>query len=1633
MRRSFRDQARNGLNSGRWMRTHRVGRIESLEARHLLAGLTISEFLASNSAGLADEDGDFSDWIELQNTTNATISLEGYGLTDRVGGPDLWRFPDVDLAPGEFLVVFASGKDRTDDAGPLHTNFRLGDEGEYLGLIAPDGQTVLQQFDPGYPGQRNGVSYGIPQSSTTSALVTGASSAFAFVPSNGSLEATWMQREFVPAGWQAGVAAIGYDQASNYDALLGSDLESSLYDRNGGAYLRAPFQIDDASLYDFLNLDMQYDDGFVAYLNGVEVARRNAPASPQWNSTATADHSGVFDTLSYADFSAGGMKRLGSTQVADGRLRLTSTAAEQRGTAWHPTPVQFGASYSFSTEFAFEVSSPGGPSESDGPGGEGFTFTIQSTGQQVLGTNSTAFGLLGGANAAQKFVAVEFDSRAGGMWDSTRATGSHVAIDAQTSQLSLGQPANVLRFNSGGVRYAWIDYDGTTQRMSVYVSQTNVKPAIATLVTPVDLGALFGGERSLNIGFTAANSNATNVHDILNWSFASGDAELGLTVEKINLTEYVDLLRDGENVLAIHGLNVAANDGDFLMLPKLTATDLDVPAGRYQFFSLPSPGRSNGNGFDGLTSEPEFSLDAGVYQSSVTVELATSTPGATIYYTTNNTAPTAGSTLYTGAITTDASTIIRAIAVRDDYIASEVAVSRYTVLAEDVRSFSSNLPLMVLDTYTKSPNESVLTEVAATVIDVDQSGRASLNGEIDFHGRGAFKLRGSSSLGFPKQQFAFEVWDEAGGDDAVSLLGMPEESDWIIYAPYSEKALMQNALAYDWSRKMGQYAPRVKFVELYVNTTGAVAASDYRGIYILMEKIKRDVARVNITEMGPEDNEGSEVTGGYILKKDRLDPGDTGFSTSRGQVLGFVEPKEDEITPAQRAYITGYMNAFESSLYGDNFADPVDGYAKYIDVDSFIDHHIMVEVTKNIDGYRLSTFMYKDRDGKLVMGPIWDYNLSMGNANYLQGEFPAGWYYPQLGTGDYPWYGRLFQDPEFQQRYVDRWTELRQTVFATEKLMADVDAYATLLDEAQVRNFQRWPILGIYVWPNPTGYAERNTFQKEVDFLKSFMSTRLSWIDSNWPFVPAFSHPGGQVPEGFRVDLLSAGHQIYYTTDGSDPRLPGGAVHPNAVRVEPGVGATLLPLGAPAKVFVPTDNTLGTRWREQVFDDSTWTDATTGIGFDTDGSLADHIETDISAQMLGKNASVYIRLPFEVQDPSALIALRMRLKYDDGVIAHLNGKEIFFRNATIRGRTWNGAAAADRTDEQATAAEEIDLTPFIYLLKPGVNVFAFQAMNQAVANGDFLFAPEIVEITGTAATLELNESTFIRARAYNGSAWSGLGEASFLVGDGLPLRVTELMYNPASPAAGPFVAADFEYIELQNVGASSIPLKGAQFTLGVTMELPDVLLAAGARGVVVANRAAFESRYGLGLPILGEFEGQLSNAGEQVTLTGALGDTILDFSYDDGWYPSTDGQGYSLVIIDPSAAKDSWSQKSAWRASFAPGGTPGSDDRLPGDANQDGKVDIEDLNIVRSSFGESGPGDVNGDGIVDLQDLNAVRNALASVPPAPIAAPTRVAPAVVRRSELSEAARLTSFVAKRRAVDVNAWDDALLELLKPTK
>ena len=528
------------------------------------------------------------------------------------------------------------------------------------------------------------------------------------------------------------------------------------------------------------------------------------------------------------------------------------------------------------------------------------------------------------------------------------------------------------------------------------------------------------------------------------------------------------------------------------------------------YLDPPTPGAENLTSTASLDlGEIAFSPQGGVFSEPFELTLS-GPPDAQLRVTLDGSEPDESSAPYVGPIAITATTQVR-VAVVDGDDDLRYASQAYVLAETSVTGFVSDLPVMVIESAgfdidsEAGLDERPFRPLSMVVVEDASEGLAA---NAAWAGAAAMHVRGSSSSQYAKKQYTLETRDEKDNDLDVPLLGMPADSDWVLHAPYSDKTLMRNAMIYQWSNAIGRYAVRTRFVEVFIAPHGGAAtADDYRGVYVLMEKIKRGEARVNIAKLDKDDVYEPQISGGYLLKKDWWDEG---FDTLIYQDhLIWVEPEADELEDEQKDWVSGFFNAFESALAGPEFANPWMGYAAFIDVDSFIDHHLLVEFARNVDGFVLSTYLHKDREGRLNMGPIWDYNGALGGADYFCSWQTEGWHHTfneaQCGGGwetfpadnptAYAWYERLFEDPAFGERYAQRWAKHRKGALATAQIHAAVDAAASSLAQAQQRNFARWPVLGEYVWPNAPGWEQRVTFELEVDYLKSWLADRAAWMD----------------------------------------------------------------------------------------------------------------------------------------------------------------------------------------------------------------------------------------------------------------------------------------------------------------------------------------------------------------------------------------------------------------------------------------------------------------------------------------------------------------------------------------------------------
>ncbi|HUU92737.1 MAG TPA: lamin tail domain-containing protein, partial [Phycisphaerae bacterium] len=587
------------------------------------------------------------------------------------------------------------------------------------------------------------------------------------------------------------------------------------------------------------------------------------------------------------------------------------------------------------------------------------------------------------------------------------------------------------------------------------------------------------------------------------------------------------------------GEDVAVTDADGTLVwayvdypPQTEDTSYGVDdLGEERFYPAPTPGWDNANA---VPQAPVFSVASTTFTGSIVVDLAPRYPTDTIRYTTNETLPTAYSPIWPGPMTVSNTTMIRAVAIGAGGRAGRVVSETYVELGADFLDDNTNLPIVIVEMFGDSMpgSHQPFGDCFIAIIEPGEDGRTYLTDPFDLTTRGGIHIRGSSSAGFYKKQYRVELWDESNEDQQLDVLGMPAEADWIFYGPGPyDRALINNPLVYDLSNQVGQYATRTRWVEMYLNAGGGqLSGNDYYGIYAIIEVVEQADDRLDIDDLSTGAG-GVPVDGGFAWKNDRGAP--------------YVEPEDP--TTAQRTYIDAYINATEAAAVSSNFRDPDVGYAAYIDVDSFIDHNLLNMLPMNVDAFRLSGYYYKiDEDGKLIAGPVWDFDRTLESTDGRDNN-PTWW----NGTGDSTrffnddvnygdrcmrWWSRVFDDPDFVQMYIDRWFELRETVFSLAGIYATIDAHAAELAEAAPRDYARWQA------------SRYGNFAGEIQHMKDWLTTRINWIDSQWLARPTTNVPGPVVTPGTTVTLHGSTGDVWYTTDGTDPRAPGGGISGSAVR-----------------------------------------------------------------------------------------------------------------------------------------------------------------------------------------------------------------------------------------------------------------------------------------------------------------------------------------------------------------------------------------------------------------------------------------------------------------------------------------------------
>jgi hypothetical protein len=1081
----------------------------------------------------------------------------------------------------------------------------------------------------------------------------------------------------------------------------------------------------------------------------------------------------------------------------------------------------------------------------------------------------------------------------------------------------------------------------------------------------------------------------------------------------------------GENILAIQALNRSTDSSDLLALPTLEGFSVGntgvLVSSSVQYFPEPTPGFGNVPGAPDISQKPEFSEPSGAYPPGLSIALSMIVPveGTVIRYTLDQSVPNESSPLYDEPIDVQGEVVIAARAFQPGLLPSKPIFNYYVILGVDVLNFDSSIPLLVCSTLGESLppvcSAGPYTEGRLLLFKRGGDGRARLANAVDLEHYVGYRRRGNPSVGClrEKMYFNIEFRDRENKDDDELLFdGWAIHSDYAMFPPWNiDRAFMRNPIAYWMSRAIGQWAPQTEFVECFLHTSGQqeLTMASYHGVYVLSERVERGVGRVDIKRLDPGDNEEPDVTGGYILQRDRTKTDDTSVTAGGFPNMVFSYPRDP--SGAQLNYFRDYIDTSFASLHpgmGSN-AD-----STLVDVESFIDYHILNLYPKEVDAFLFSSYMYKPRNGLLFMGPIWDYDRTMGAADDARVADPLGW--DAVGTRmferSYSWYGNLFDNQPplgssaWARAYRARWRDIRSGPLRTANIHGQIDAWAALLLEPAVRNQQRWPSV-------PPRFG---SYQGEINHLKNWLETRANWIDvqfqdvdGEFVDVPTFSHPGGNVDPDFEVEISAVAGDIYYTLNGPDPRN-GSETNPAAIFYDGPITITdSTRIRARARVGIDWSGLVEARYLSGdtavgVFDEAlliespaTCGDATCGPAcgpnndtfYNGDNSYTSIAQTDRDLWTTGDTFEfAYNRLEgdFDVSvrmddflhpNPGTCwgkygIMARQTLDHNARMVSIQNHGPCTaaHQSTSLMGRT--NHLASDELFEEinvngaivvASAATVLKSYEYLRLTRRGNTMNGWASDDPEVEDdptNDSLWikhgrnfnttSDSSSWLVGFCNSEHNGGGCDVQEADFTLIRWPGVSDPVDPVDPITGLVVTEIMYQPQSLPGDAFGVSLYEFIEFQNTGDEPLDLAG------VTLEQPFFdftnsaisMLGVGEYLVVVRSMGAFVERHGDAIPVAGQFSGALGNSIQNILLEGPIGEVLMDFDYQSSWQPSANGQGHSLVIRDPAASPSTWSISSSWRASFEVGGSPGREDELLGRRVQ---------------------GDVNGNGFLDIADV----------------------------------------------------------------
>jgi hypothetical protein len=998
-------------------------------------------------------------------------------------------------------------------------------------------------------------------------------------------------------------------------------------------------------------------------------------------------------------------------------------------------------------------------------------------------------------------------------------------------------------------------------------------------------------------------------------------------------------LQSGGNVLAIHGLNQSLTSSDFLISPLLEASKQSLGNLTAGYFTTPTPGEPNyGERFDGLVADTKFSSKRGTYDTAFSLEITSATPGAIIRYTTDGSIPTESSgTIYNGAINMSQTTVMRALAYRPGFRPTNVDTHTYIFPADVVNQpamrpvITGNavwgpqmvdaikaLPSLAI---TMTPSDINYPEIPVSIELLDfehgniqcNAGARRVGGRFTAYEKRSYRLHFRSEYGNKKLNYpVFDgyTYPIAPVESFDSLDVRAGNQDMIHRGAYLSNLFTDNSMM-----EMGQPAPHGRFVHLYFN-------GRYRGMYHLRERFHSSML--------------SDYHGGPQEEYTTID------ATNRGNFF-------DDDGRLQNGDGTQW-NQFLSGLRGPT---PYRSSTPIVNVANLIDFMLLwtsgsceseFRAVGSPDNGLPFVFHMKDADGFLR-----DPDIAIPD--------PRNRYFAYVHTINHP--GpvdalarmRSERDPDFQILVADRIHKhyFNDGVLTAPKHIARLQA---LVDQARLpylAESARWGIFdGDTPGRNPDQWEDYqdNLLQNLFPELRDRQVTKLRNI-GYYPDTeaPLFSQHGGSLPAGGALTMTSPEPHIYYTLDGSDPRLSGGAISPSAIL------ATYDTNGDGPQDFISTGDLWlyladgsdqGTVWRNPDYNDDAWLEGASELGYGENDEATDigFVDTDPDTPANQRNATSYFRKHITIANPTDFAEFTLSIKYDDAAAVYVNGTQVVRTNNLPAGAAYDDFATSNTPDESTYFAFTLPSSRFVV----GENTIAVEIHNSSASSGDVSFdlrlRGEVVSSTGNITeAIPLPEAATVNARSYDQSTgdWSALNSAFFSL-DSVPansdnLVISEFHYRPAEPFTPEEIAVstdrdDYEFIEFLNIGTQPVELTGVSFTDGIEFAFTDnSLLAPGERLVLVRDAAAFTARYGGGVTISGEYSGRLSNSGEQIRLSSSDAGTIVEFSYTDEtpWPIEADGGGPSLFLKNPQSNPDE-TLAASWEVHGTIGGAPGQPD-----------------------------------------------------------------------------------------------------------